>query len=227
MPSLLTEHALKRAARLPFCYLCGHPFRENDQTNRDHVPPSAIFAQRDQAPPLILRTHAACNQANSASDEQIGQLVAVMHGKYPDVDRLRLDLSFHTVPGSAVPVGAVAGLPFGRIVFRWLRAFHAALYRDFLPSCGGYIHSPFPEGNSAAAFKPIPPIHYEYVRTIKKNRVAGNLDAITCRNHQCRYVCVWARADNRSKCAQTAATTPFSASTTTGSCEMVQPSISV
>ena len=196
MPALLTEHDLKQCWRLPFCYICGEAFQPDATKNRDHVPPSAIFAKEDQSPPLILPTHPSCNEANSLTDEQIGQLVAVRHGKYPTLPNLKLKVSPHRVPGSDMPTGIIEGLPFRRIVFRWLRAFHAALYRQYLPSCGGYVHPPFPAGDRPTDLSPIHPIQLEYVKTIKKNRVSKTIDWIICRNGKCRYDCVWVRADN-------------------------------
>jgi len=40
---LRTQQAVRPAQKLAFCYLCGKPFQDGDQKNRDHVPPSAIF----------------------------------------------------------------------------------------------------------------------------------------------------------------------------------------
>jgi hypothetical protein len=147
MPSILTEQDLKKCRTLGFCYLCGKVFVAGDPRNRDHVPPSSIFAKTDQVRPLILPTHPTCNEANSNYDEQIGQLVAVLHGKYPDRRNLKLKVSAAKLNGSDVPAAFVMGLQLPKIIFRWLRAFHAALYEQYLPDSGGYIHPPLPEGD--------------------------------------------------------------------------------
>jgi len=196
MPTIKTEHELKCLRRLSFCYLCGKPFGTDSTKDRDHVPPRSLFAKTDRCQPLLLPTHPACNQANSMDDEQIAQLVAVLHGKHPSPENLRLRFSAHRMPGSPTPAAAVHGINLTTIVFRWLRAFHAALYHEFLPSCGGYIHPPFPEGNSPYDLKPIVPIQAEYVKAIKKNRLSKTTDSIICWNHKCRYECVWAKDDH-------------------------------
>ena len=37
---LRTQQAVRPTQELAFCYLCGLPFQDGDQKNRDHVPPS-------------------------------------------------------------------------------------------------------------------------------------------------------------------------------------------
>lgn len=194
MLAILTEHDLKKCWRIPFCYLCGKSFAAGQPKNRDHVPPNSIFAKDDQVQPLILPTHRRCNAENSPYDEQIGQLVAVIHGKYPDPKSMKLTVGAVNVTGSDVPAAFVKNLQFQRIVFRWLRAFHAALYGQYLPSCGGYIHPPFPEfddlpGRSEQSVR-------LYVETVKQNRVSKTIDTIVCRNGKCRYECFWSHTDD-------------------------------
>jgi hypothetical protein len=77
------QWALRPIQWLPFCYLCGRTVEDGEATNRDHVPPSAIFAVADRNFPLILRTHTTCNGDRSGEDAIIGQLVSVLHGSSP------------------------------------------------------------------------------------------------------------------------------------------------
>jgi hypothetical protein len=70
VPISLTAHrALQDASRLPFCYLCGVVFGPSDDTNRDHVPPSKLFAPADRTFPLLLRAHRLCNESRSSEDQ--------------------------------------------------------------------------------------------------------------------------------------------------------------
>lgn len=92
MPSILTQKELQDARSQDFCYLCGERFEANSKQSPDHVPPRSIFAKDDRDPPLILPTHHNCNQERSVEDELIGQLVAVLHGRYPPEDQLKLRL---------------------------------------------------------------------------------------------------------------------------------------
>ena len=194
MSVIMTEHDLKKCWRLPFCYLCGLPFAAGQAKNRDHVPPSSIFRKDDQVQPLILPTHRECNAENSPHDEQIGQLIGVMHGKYPGPKTLKLKVGTVNIEGSDVPAVVIKNLNLRPIILRWLKGFHATLYGQHLPSCGGYIHPPFPEsddlpGRSEQSIR-------LYVETIKQNRVSKTIDTIVCRNGKCRYECFWSHTDD-------------------------------
>jgi len=110
VPRLLSTHrTLQEASQLPFCYLCGHEFSSSDEKDRDHVPPSGLFAKADGAFPLILPTHPRCNQGRSPEDQAIGQLVGVLHGRRvnPNHNKLRVTLLGRLPP--PVATGAVPG----------------------------------------------------------------------------------------------------------------------
>ena len=92
MPELFTQRDLRSVQNLPFCYLCGNAFGQKAETTRDHVPPKSIFATADRVPPLVLPTHRHCNEAQSGYDEIVGQVIAAIHGKYPEPARVRLDV---------------------------------------------------------------------------------------------------------------------------------------
>lgn len=193
--AILTEHDLKRCFELPFCYLCGKSFVAGDDTNRDHVPPSAIFAKPDRIQPLILPTHKACNESNANYDEQVGQLVSVLHTPPTSKRQLnRLAIKLFRNGSSPVPVAGVQ-IDLTKIVFRWLRGFHAAIYREHLPKVGGYIHHSMPSGDPNKGYEPISPVVYKYIEEIKKNRLAKKTDRLVCRNGKCRYECLWPTTD--------------------------------
>jgi hypothetical protein len=198
MPSLITEKDLAAVRNPGFCYLCGKDFAVGDRINRDHVPSKALFAKPDRSPPLILMAHEACNTAEKDYDEQIGQLVSVLHRKPERREQVRkLKLGMGKIGTSHVPAGLLVDFPFGRIVARWLKGFHAALYREPLPGNTPYkVSGPFPESNIAHGMRPIEAVHPAFVAVIKKNRLTKSLDVIECNNGKCRYECVWSHLDD-------------------------------
>ena len=100
MIELGSQKDLRAAQRLPFCCICGRAFTAGEKRTRQHVPPKAIFATADRTPPLILPAHAKCNTDQSSLDTVIGQLVAVLHGKYPAERDVRLEIDvFHSELG--------------------------------------------------------------------------------------------------------------------------------
>ena len=200
MPVSLTTHkALQGVATLPFCYLCGGSFASSEATDRDHVPPSGLFAKADRTAPLILRTHRRCNQGRSAEDQAIGQLVGVLHGRLVNRrhNKLRIALGRSVDGGSAV---AATDINIRAAIRRWVRGFHAALYREYLPEDSLFAtYPPLPEGPRVGGqlrFRPVPAIVPRFIEELRRNRAVRNVDRITCRAARCRYECVWSRADD-------------------------------
>jgi hypothetical protein len=139
---LRSQKDLRAAQSIGFCCICGKQFAQGEKRTRQHAPPKAIFAAADRTPPLILPAHEKCNGDQSPLDKVIGQLVAVLHGEYPAPEDLKLDVGVFPVKGGEATAG-VKGLPLTKIIFRWARSFHAALYHEYLPDRGGYVHLPF------------------------------------------------------------------------------------
>jgi hypothetical protein len=159
--------------------------------NRDHVPPNAIFAKQDRNHPLILPTHERCNQMESQSDEVIGQIVSLCHGRAPREDRLRFKPNVVRVDNRAI--GCIRGVQLEKTVWRWVRGFHAALYGEYVPSDrGGHIMLPMPrldrgnDDNDRARLS----------EAVKRNRCAGSVDRIVIRNGKCVYECFWDHLDD-------------------------------
>lgn len=201
MPELASQADLRSAQSLPFCYLCGRTLNDNAERNRDHVPPKTIFAEADRSPPLVLPTCPQCNERQSPYDEQIGQLIAFTHGKHPRPDNIRLNFVSPVINDSGDRLLGVAGLPLQPIVWRWVRGFHAALYRTLLPhdTENKSIHLPFPHVEQDGHRFVAPPIlrqQQQFSEVIKQNRVTDTLDRIACYNRRCIYECVWARFDD-------------------------------
>ncbi len=91
-------------------------------------------------------------------------------------------------------------VPLTRIVGRFIHAFHAALYREYLPfETNSAIQLPFPSARQTEKGVEFEGILRQYpimIEVLKKNRIAGNIDEITSWSGKCRYFCVWSRFDN-------------------------------
>ena len=146
MIELRTQKELRAVRGLQFCCICGKPFTKGEKRTRQHVPPKAIFAERDRTPPLILPAHEECNGDQSPLDTVIGQLVALLHGHYPQQRDLKLQVDAFDSGNGKMSAG-VKHLPITTIIFRWARCFHAALYGEYLQDQGGCVLPPFPAGD--------------------------------------------------------------------------------
>jgi hypothetical protein len=140
-----------------------------------------------------------CNSDRSAEDQVIGQLIGLLHGKSPNVTHNKLKVNVGEFE-DGTPVMAVEGLDLRAIIRRWIRGFHAALYKEFLPeTTTSFMTSPpLPEGKphrNGGEFLPVAEVLEHFVDELKKNRATNTLDRIVCRNDKCRYECVWAQAD--------------------------------
>lgn len=200
MVALLTQSDFRRIQKLSFCYLCGKTFVPQDKTNRDHVPPQAIFAVADRLNPLILPTHESCNHGESVEDEKLGQLLAVSHGKYPREERNKLDVKVVVDKDTGEEMLGLAGVRLHKMIGRWLRGFHAALYGEYLPyATKSFQHLPFQAGEikgGEAVMSENLDQHRMFVRLIKQNRQAGMLDRLVSNNGKCVYECTWSRTDD-------------------------------
>ena len=200
MPALLTQASIRPARNLAFCYLCGQAFSTQKENHPDHVPPEAIFAQEDRNFPLKVASHRTCNNPQSKSDEVIGQLIAVIHGKQPNSENIRLNHQTFVVQNNNEPILAFINTDLIGQIWRWVRGFHAALYGEFLPfDTKMAIHPPFPCGKMQTdgfTIEKIKDQQYLFVEIIKKNRLAHCTDKIVCNNGKCNYECVWVQMDN-------------------------------
>lgn len=198
MPSITTDRELRRARSLDFCYLCGREFTPDDPKRRDHVPPRKMFHETDRNPPLILPAHEACNEAWSVDDEKLNQLIAIMHRTYPREDRVRLDATAIHLEGEDKPLGGLENFDWPRMIFRCVRGFHAALYREFMADDPRRrtVYVPFPEFRSDGEYLiPVPdsPARYGATNLFRAQRKAGRTDRVECCNGKCVYECTWGR----------------------------------
>lgn len=197
--SLTSEKDLKAIKHLSFCYLCGQALSSGSKRNKDHIPPSGIFAKADREQPLILPTHTFCNGSRSQEDQTIGQLVGVLHGRRVNQTHNKLKINVgQFVDGSRG--AALEGFDLKEAIRRWVRGFHAALYGEYLsPDCSFATYTPLPEAirqKDEVVFVPVPEVLPKLVEELKRNRAVGSLDRIFSRNGKCRYECVWDQADN-------------------------------
>lgn len=199
MPIVLDSHkAVSQARRLPFCYLCTQSFEAGDARNDDHVPPYALFAKEHRDFPLILPTHGRCNNDRSAEDQIISQLVGVLRGRHPSKEDRKMHLVAGQFPDGTAGVGALR-LDLRAIIARWVRGFHAALYREPLAQNSAFMTLPPLQEGRAEGSKVVPvapqPAAAEFVKELKRNRATQTLDRVVTRQGHCRYECVWTQAD--------------------------------
>ena len=177
----------------------GQPMASSEERDRDHVPPSGIFALADRNQPLILPTHRLCNSNRSQEDQAVGQLVGVLHGRRVNRKHNKLQIAVGQFKDGSRGA-ALSGFDVKEPIRRWVRGFHAALYGEYLPpTCFFATYPPLPEAinkESEVVFVPIPDVLPKFVEEIKRNRAVGNLDRIVSRKSKCRYECVCSQADN-------------------------------
>ncbi|SRR5260221_6492217 len=199
MPALLNHKNLQAVLGLPFCYQCGKAFTPGEEINMDHVPPKSCFALSDRSPPLKLPTHTSCNASYKVSDERVGQFISLKHRRVPSRRNRRLQITQFAQDGKYF--AALTNVDMHGEIERWVRAFHAALYHEpCTPETRFGIQTPFPTARPSPdgrivndGFKRQ---HFLFVKTIKDNRAANNLDTVVCNNGRLRYECVWNQATN-------------------------------
>lgn len=86
-------------------------------------------------------------------------------------------------------------------VWRWIRGFHAALYRVPLKvGFRGELNTPFPSAQIGAdgLVLDTPSAKYPHLAYIlEKNRAAGNVDRIVSNKGAVSYECVWGKPDEQ------------------------------
>lgn len=197
MPSLTTHRDFQSVRNLHFCYLCGEPFQQSDKAvDVDHVPPKTIFAKEDRQNPLVLKTHKVCNESHSEWDQLTGDMISVLHETGRKRQKIRKHLRVISAEERKL---AIENVPLTRIIGRFIRGFHAALYHEYLPyKTNSAIDLPFPSGHrteEGVEFDAIREHFPSFVEVLTKNRIAGNIDKITCYSGKCRYFCVWSTTD--------------------------------
>lgn len=210
MPAITTQKQAQAAVRAcrHFCYLCGKPFEPTDDKNSDHVPNKRLFREEDRANfSLALDTHVQCNGDHSSDDNTITQLIGILHDQniYEHLGG-HLLVEVLSMP-DGTPVAAAFNLPIQRIIRRWIQAFHAALYAEYLPERSPNpdyamitVHPPLAEGRRAndgvIVALPTPPQVATLVEEVKWNRAQGLTDKILSQHGQCHYEGTWVVTDD-------------------------------
>ena len=192
--TISAEKELKNIKRnLQFCYLCGQVLTSRPHRNKDHIPPSGLFAPADRSKPLILPTHCLCNGSRSKEDQTIGQLVGVLHGRRVNPNHNKLQIRVGRFNDGSRGA-ALEGFDLKEAIRRLVRGFHAALYGEYLSPNGSFAtYTPLPEAirqEEALVFAPVPTVLPKFVEELKRNRVVRNLDRLILWNGKCRYECV-------------------------------------
>lgn len=195
MPQLTTQMSVRHARSFPWCYFCGKPFTDADPNCPDHIPPQSAFHRSDRNFPLKLSAHSSCNGRFSDNDQMIGQWLGIAHQTMPPEKQVLLKTNVYkcdSLPSAMLGIHDLNILPQ---IKRWVRGFHAALYREFLSDSVEFgIQPPMPHGYQYEYMFTInkpQPIHFLFVSLIKKNRVADRLDRIRCNNGKLSYECFW------------------------------------
>lgn len=209
MPEITNQKQARAVQHLDFCFMCGGAFGEAPHLKKtlDHVPQKAIFATEDKNFPLQVPAHWKCNNDWSKRDDVVAELIAVVHGKRRELkdSKLEFEVAFDQMAGQ--PSLGVRGVYLDWHIIRWIRGFHAALYREFLPdqdSTHFCVSLPTPrlmEGSDAEVrMRGLQRSHLQFVEIIKKNRAADRLDRIQCNNGKFTYECVWTHLDDGRDC---------------------------
>lgn len=195
MPALRVHRDFQDVRNLAFCYVCGEYFVEGDEVNRDHVPPKCTFSASDRRLVLKLKTHVDCNSSFKVEDKKVGQLIALRRYERPKTARdFALRFGYYSNIGVAVE-----NLNVDAAVWRWVRAFHAALYGQPLLGSQWSLQTPFPRADKTADGPKLQPIleqHVLAIDVIKTNRALDNVDVIAAYNGKLTYECVWCQADD-------------------------------
>ena len=125
----------------------------------------------------------------------MGQFISLRHGRVPGAGKGRLRFRLFRDPRTGEVSGAVANVEVREAIERWVRAFHAALYREPLdPATRFGIETPFAVAVPTAqgvVRDTGRPQHHLFVQMIKDSRAVGNVDFLACNNGKLRYECVW------------------------------------
>jgi hypothetical protein len=126
---------------------------------------------------------------------------SLRHGRITARKNRRLSFRHFQTPDRQQHV-AVDNVNILGAIERWIRAFHAALYREPLsPETRFGIETPFavavpnPNGGVGVDSGRMRQ-HRQFVETIKHNRALGVIDQIVANNGKLKYECVWEQASN-------------------------------
>ena len=205
MPMIRTDKDVRSLQSLRFCYLCGQALCPKDR-DRDHVPAKRAFSPEDrQRVPLILPTHACCNNEWNGQDEKLCDLFTGLSGRSVSQKyKSSLSATSFEHPTLGFKVDGIAGLNLDLLVQRWILAFHAALYREPLDRLTKFmISSPLLRltiKDGKQSWRTPEPAHAAIAWKLYNQRQQGRIDEICAYNGKCHYICAWDTLDNGATC---------------------------
>ena len=126
-------------------------------------------------------------------------LVSITRRTDRDRDRLRKQLVYVRDVEDGQRLG-VRGVDLPSHIWRWVRAFHAALYAEFLPNIPQRrVFPPLPSGSiETKEVQPtsIDELQLMIVDAVRTNRATKSFDQILCYGGRCEYNCTWEQADD-------------------------------
>ena len=200
MVEIVTQKQARAIRNLSFCYLCGSKFDSGEKPSEDHVPPECMFLKEDHNFPIIMMVHPRCNADWSINDEKVGLLISLLHGKDISKHRSKYEVAIAADENKQPLFPLLGGIPLKPMICRILRAFHAALYHEYLPlGTRNSILTPIPEAefiNGHVRVKPVLPQFQVFSKTLRKSMQTKTTDKIVANNGKLRYECCWIKSDD-------------------------------
>lgn len=199
MRKIIREHDAKAVAKQSHCYLCGQPLDDPDKEDREHVVPKSIFRKGDRNFPLILPAHKKCNGAFSVADEQLKQLISILHGDATSKP-IHTRIAGEVVNGVSRVGLVLEGIPLHRLIDRIVRGCHLALYAEILgPETPKRILSPLPAFDCSTG----EPLDENFLQQnivfcgkLKAQRMIGQIDCVHAYKGNFRFESIWAVSDD-------------------------------
>ena len=136
---------------------------------------------------------------NKLNDEKVGELIATQRRESLELGSTRLNVRVQRDLDRDHTYVAFDNLDVRGAIRRWIGGLHAALYRTpLLPGTPFHVTAPLPSGRkigNSVHVDEVLPQRKVFVRTIKLNRAARNVDCVVTNAGKLRYECVWAKED--------------------------------
>ena len=165
---------------------------------QDHVPPKAIFAPEDRPNSMRMPTHERCNCGLSGRDKACVQLFGLLRGR-PHKEWTEAQYEAWVDENGDIAAFTVRGIDPAGMIWRWVRACHAALYATVLPEDTAHrVWEPMP----SAAYPAAEPVElpkmefvgkdYHALRLILQRSLLGDsADRLEANGGKWRYACTW------------------------------------
>jgi|LQYC01.1.fsa_nt_gi hypothetical protein len=200
MVEIITQSQAREIKRLPFCYMCGDRIDNRVLRNQDHVPPECMFLKKDRDFPIIMKVHVPCNVSWSVDDEKVGLLIRLLHGEDIRKHKGKYKVQIAVGKDKKPLYPLLGGIPLKPMIFRIVRAFHAALYHEFLPrDTKNAILTPIPEAefiNGHVTVRKVLPQFRDFSKELRRNMLTRTTDRIIACNAKVRYECCWTNSDD-------------------------------